>query len=237
MGLKFGRLAIPNHLETLDRMSLDVSIQTIEGGIPQWPGGGGIISVDFVVNPGPVAHSGYGAISLRDGSGTTILSVTNALIQVEEGPKDGVWRTLASFSATGNDIAGVPYAFKNGEQNPLDTTSLIVDFALAASAKPSDAHALKVWSGQVQPIAGDGLPRPVVAWLEAEGIAVDAFEAFIRGLGAKIDAPESWVDQAVGWLEANAKWGADKIAAFLALAVIEIKSGRSGYNKDSVGLA
>jgi len=81
------------------------------------------------------------------------------------------------------------------------------------------------------------LPKWVVAWLEAEGVAVEAFTEYLKGVAVKVDAPETLVTGVVEWIKANATISADKILAFAMLVVAELKSGHPGYNADHGGEA
>ena len=240
MSFAKGRLALPKKVETVQVYNVNGSVESLDGKFPAWAGGGCEIAADFNANPGPSPHSAIGSIKVLDGAGAVVLDVSNAVIQIEEGPKDGVWHTVASFAASGNDLLGRAFAFRNGEQNPLDETSVIVDFALADTAALADSQAVKVWSGEVQPVSDTPpLPLWVMAWLQSYGVSVVAFTEYIKGIAGKVDAPETLTNGIVEWIKANLAGALDptRILAFAMLVVAELKGGHPGYNSDAGGVA
>ena len=125
-----GRIALPKRVESLKRYVANFSVESLDGKFPAWSGGGGYIVADFQANPAGSPRSAFGPILIVDGATSPVLDVPNALIQVEEGPMDGVWHTIGNFVATGISTEQHAYSFRLGEQNPEDVTSLVVDFAL-----------------------------------------------------------------------------------------------------------
>lgn len=238
MSLKFGRLACPKRTETVTRLDWDVSILTLEGGIPQWAGGGGEVHADFALNPGPFPHSAFGPIKLRDGVGNIILDVPNALIQVEQGPNDGVWKTWANFAANGLDTTGHPYAFRLAPDNPADPTSINVDFALSSETGVAAEQAVKVWQGTVMPVAEGDFDPLLRAWIEAQGVNVSGLTEFIRSLGNKVHAQNA-AEKVVAWIQANvpAMLDPQKVLAIALAAIVEVRGGAPGFNPQHGGLA
>ena len=83
------------------------------------------------------------------------------------------------------------------------------------------------------------LPMWVLVWLEAEGVAVAAFTAYLTEAAAKVDTPEALTNGIVEWIKANIVGAFDpaRILAFAMLVVAELKSGSPGYNPDAGGVA
>ena len=83
------------------------------------------------------------------------------------------------------------------------------------------------------------LPNWVLAWLEAEGVAVEAFTTYVTEAAAKVDAPTTLVTGIVEWIKANVAGALnpDKVLIFAMGVVAELKSGKPGYNSDAGGVA
>lgn len=128
MSLGTGTIAVPKRCTNFDRVVVNFSLEKLDGKLSNFvaQGGQGYIVVEL----NKPVRSGVGRIQIVDGNAQTILDVPNAAIQVEAGPMDGVWQTLGNFRATGLSTEGVFYGFRLGEQNDVDTTSLMVDFAI-----------------------------------------------------------------------------------------------------------
>ncbi len=238
MSYATGRIAIGRKHETLAVIDTDVSVESLDGKFPAWQGGGGRVKVDFNANPGPAPHSGYGSITLDDGAGHPILSLPNVLIQIEEGAKEGPWRTLAQFVARGIDTEGREVAFQTEGPDPVDTESLVVNFALADTSSAADTKAVLAWSG-ILPVQDDILlPAWAQAWLTGAGVAVDAFAKFVHEAAKKVDAPQDLEAKIVNWITDNVaqKLNPSTVLAFAMLVVAELRSGRPGYRKDHGGL-
>lgn len=231
MSINKGQFTVGRKVETLSVIEWDVSLNTIDGMLPAWAGGGGVIHGTFTGEP----RTGTCSIELRDGSGGVILSVPAAAMQGEAGPDEAPFHTWAGWSASGQASDGRQFAFKTAPFNPDDPTSLNIDFAVAETNSVKDAQAVKVWAGEVQAVTG--LPVWIEAWLSAYGVSASKFEKWLHEKGNKINAPAEFQQAVTDWFVANTQLTGDKILAFVALAVAELKSGKPGYTPDHGGVA
>jgi len=79
------------------------------------------------------------------------------------------------------------------------------------------------------------LPKWIVAWLDAAGIAADDFLRIFEAAAAKFDAPTELIDHVSVWVQENVKGSLkpEVVLAFASLVVAELKSGAPGYDPDA----
>src|SRR5690348_12124651 len=99
-----GRIDLPRRYEALNLLVANFVPTLLNGKISSLvvPGSQGYVVCDFIKNKaGGVPHGAFGDITLIDGKSNGVLDIPGALIEIEEGAREGGWRILGNFKATG----------------------------------------------------------------------------------------------------------------------------------------
>lgn len=147
MPITTGTGTIAKRAETLaQQWGSPVSLNTVNGAISRYAGSTGSLFVDFTKRrPDMPPHSGLGNFFIYDGKGVPILAIAQAEIQIEEGARDGAWRTVAAFTAKGQDsVSGLVFIVATDHKYD-DETSLGIAFASSDNASLASRAEAMQW--------------------------------------------------------------------------------------------
>lgn len=136
MSITTGTGTIAKRAESLaQRWGSPISLNTANGQLSRFAGSTGSLFVDFTKRrPDMPPHSGLGDFFIYDGKGVPLIAIAQAEIQIEEGARDGVWRTVGNFTAKGLDaVSGLVFIVSTDHAND-DETSLGIAFASSDNA-------------------------------------------------------------------------------------------------------
>lgn len=143
-----GIISMPRRYEGFNLFVANFTIDMLNGKLAEHvvKGTQGYVVADFIKNRAAgVPRGAFGSITLIDGKSNGILDIPNALIQIEEGAREGSWKILANFAASGFSTEGRAYAFRTADSGEVGDTSITIEFAVANEVGLAGMGAVSKW--------------------------------------------------------------------------------------------